>query len=420
MGGARVRSGWIAPGVVALAVSCGSFGEAGPAAPLDGGSEAGAAGSCQFAQDCPQLATEPPDCAVADCVAGACTYRAVDQDQDGHPSARCASKAGAVVVLGDDCADDDSQLFPGLPVPCSEAEDGSPIGFPNGTPVGACKYGTKICEPGGTVSACKGAVGPRAVTACTQDVDEGCTGSPLEMCPCVAGETQPCGTTAVGNCRKGHATCKADNTFGPCAGNVEPGPLQCGTATDFDCNGVADNAETACRCPGGSAPGISRACNSHPQDGVGACKAGTQSCVAAGSTSSWSACTGAVGPASEGCDAADRDCNGTAGVNEPAPPPPAGAVNCAKIFRCSASGRGALYYRTNIGWTNYAGADTVWTGYAPRGDYSSGTYPAGTHRIGRDTGTGKKMGPYGVASACCASGCPSVLYDAGGQFYTPL
>jgi hypothetical protein len=133
-----------------------------------------------------------------------------------------------------------------------------------------------------------------------------------------------------------------------------------------------------------------------------------------------------VGPEPEACDAVDRDCNGTAGVDEPAEPapqPPTSTVateNCAKVYRCPAAGRGALYYRNDVGWTNGAGAKTVWTGYAPQGDFSSGTFPPGTYRISRD-GTGAKMGAVTTASTCCgATGCPTanVFFDGRGQFYT--
>ncbi len=392
----------------------------------DSGAEGGG-GGCTFAADCPALTTTPAKCAVSECSAGKCVYHAIDKDQDGHPTTRCEVSQGIVVeiTLGDDCDDGTAQLYPGHPMDCAEGPDGGVLTFPGGQPVGACKFGKKSCLADGTVSPCVGAVGPTPVTSCTPTIDEACTGNATEGCTCTTGQTTPCGTSSVGVCVKGISTCLANNTFGPCVGNIEPGPRNCAAATDNDCNGAGDNGEAACQCPGGGAPGTARACNTHPQDGTGACVPGSQTCTPSGSSSAYSACSGDVGPQAEVCDGVDRDCNGIAGVNEPADPapqPPVSTVatmNCTKVFRCP-NGRGALYYRNGVGWTNFAGTNTVWTGYAPQGSYSAGTFPPGTYRISRD-GTGTKMGPVTVASACCgAGGCPTanVYSDGAGQFYT--
>ncbi len=404
-----------------------------PDAPADeaggGGGEGGVDGGveCAFAADCPALAATPAGCAVADCTASKCVYHAIDKDQDGHPTARCAATGGVRVTLGDDCDDTTAQLYPGHPKDCSEGPDGGVITFPGGQPVGACTFGKKSCNGDGTVSACVGAVAPVPVTACTPAIDEACTGNATEGCACTTGQTTPCGTSSVGVCMKGVSTCQgASNTFGPCVGNVEPGPRSCAAGSDNDCNGTNDNAEAACQCPGGGAPTSTRACNTHPQDGTGACVAGSQTCTPSGSSSDWSGCAGDVGPQAEQCDGVDRDCNGVAGVNEPADPAPQppvstlATVNCTHIFRCPAAGRGALYYRNGVGWTNFAGTNTVWTGYAPQGSFSGGTAPPGEYRISRD-GSGTKMGPVSVASACCSGGCATanVYADGNGQFYTP-
>lgn len=61
-------------------------------------------------------------------------------------------------------------------------------------------------------------------------------------------------------------------------------------------------------------PGETRACNVPPQAGVGACRAGSQSCqrVSSGelTRSEWSACVGSQGPVPEVCNGLDDDCNG--------------------------------------------------------------------------------------------------------------
>lgn len=91
-------------------------------------------------------------------------------------------------------------------------------------------------------------------------------------------------------------------------------PRDCTSPLDNDCNGTPDSQETTyCTCPVGQ----TRACQEHAgYDKTGICKAGSQSCAASSdkTTSGWSDCTGAVGPAAEVCDAAglDENCNGQA------------------------------------------------------------------------------------------------------------
>jgi hypothetical protein len=151
---------------------------------------------------------------------------------------------------------------------------------------------------------------------------------------------------------------------------------------------------------------------------VGACRPGKRSCNADGTPGP---CIGAVPPAAEGCDAVDRNCDGVPGIDELAPPPPPGTMSCAKLFRCPAPGRGAIHYRMAIGWTNADGPGIVWTGYAPRGDFSSVTFPPGTLRIARDGDNGTRIGPVNADTACCPGGCPTaqVFFDGAGQYYTP-
>jgi hypothetical protein len=92
----------------------------------------------------------------------------------------------------------------------------------------------------------------------------------------------------------------------------QPKSRDCTSSLDNNCNGTPDNQETTyCACPVSQ----SRACQEHPgYDGVGPCKAGSQTCAASSdkNASSWGACTGATGPSTEVCDAAglDENCDG--------------------------------------------------------------------------------------------------------------
>jgi hypothetical protein len=384
-------------------------------------------GGCEFPTDCALPTTTPADCAEATCDQGECHYRTRDNDGDGHRAAQCKASDDVEITTGDDCDDTKSALFPGGPgIDCAASATGAQITFPGGTPAGACRFGKQTCNADGSLGACVGAVGPQAETTCTTDIDEDCDGNNFTGCTCTQGQSQSCGKSGNGPCKMGKTSCQANGLYGPCEGSVDPGPKNCGGDTDSDCNGYLDKQETSCECPGGVNPGGTRPCNTHPgRDGTGVCKAGAQTCTGSGTTANWSACAGDVGPTTERCDAKDYDCNGVAGVDEPAPAPPGGTTNCSHLYRCSDPGkvrgftRGGIYYRTNIGFTMYEGSGTQWTAYAPQG--TSASHPAGAYPLARNSSSGKLMGPKSVA-CCGASGCDETLFPPGGGsgviFYT--
>jgi hypothetical protein len=72
-------------------------------------------------------------------------------------------------------------------------------------------------------------------------VDGRCAGD------CAPGETRPCyegpaQTEGVGRCKGGTATCEADGTWSPCAGQTVPSPEKCeADGSDDDCNGNVDD-----------------------------------------------------------------------------------------------------------------------------------------------------------------------------------
>lgn len=181
----------------------------------------------------------------------------------------------------------------------------------------------------------------------------------------------------------------------------QPKARDCTSSLDNNCNGTPDNQETSyCGCPVGNA----RACQEHPgYDGKGICKAGSQTCAAGSdnTTSSWdAACTDAVGPSTEACEAdmKDEDCDGQVnegcecvnGTQVPCECGPAttcangkkGAcspvMNCAKIathrsFTCAAVGGAAKCWGLN-GFSNYG---TVYEGFLGTGQtYTQTEYSA--------------------------------------------
>ena len=183
--------------------------------------------------------------------------------------------------------------------------------------VGICTDGTQSCVASGGGSAwgaCSGATEPGTETCngrddnCDGTVDEGCSCTPRTTRSCYTG---PEGTDGVGVCRAGSQTCNlstdgTSSSWGTCAGVVLPGGELC-NGIDDDCDGVTDDG---CAC----APGTVRACyDGTPAStrGVGICRDGTQTCVSGpgGVGSSWGACAGWTGPATEICDGSDNDCD---------------------------------------------------------------------------------------------------------------
>jgi len=157
--------------------------------------------------------------------------------------------------------------------------------------VGLCKEGLQLCN-GGAWGTCSGEVIPTAEKCDKKDND--CDGQTDEHVAqsCYTG---PSATRGIGVCKDGSQSCGAGGVVGPCVGQVLPSAEKC-DKKDNDCDGSTDES-------------LSRGCYSGPSStrGVGLCKDGLQSC----SAGAWSACSGEVVPATEKCDSADNDCDGS-------------------------------------------------------------------------------------------------------------
>ncbi len=127
------------------------------------------------------------------------------------------------------------------------------------------------------------------------------TCNPGQRTECYSG---PAETAFRGTCHPGTAVCGADGrTLGACEGEVVPTTEDCNTEADEDCDGVPNGT---CPCD----PGITRDCYSADPStkGVGACRAGHQSCDGSGH---WATCVNEVTPKTEDCfTAKDDDCDG--------------------------------------------------------------------------------------------------------------
>ncbi len=194
--------------------------------------------------------------------------------------------------------------------------------------VGVCRPGTARCDAVGefgTWSACTGAVLPSPERC--DGVDNNCNGNVDDGCACRPGASEPCytgptATRGVGLCRAGVRACVANagnigSAWGACTGEVRPAREVC-NGLDDDCNGRADDG-IGCACT----PGMTRSCYSGAAGtaGVGPCRAGTQTCNAAGTA--WGACAGERAPSAEACNMVDDDCNGRVDDNPACTPPSA-------------------------------------------------------------------------------------------------
>ena len=133
-------------------------------------------------------------------------------------------------------------------------------------------------------------------------------------------------TRNVGPCKDGVQVCTTTGElgalWGPCSGAITPVDEACKDGIDNDCNGLVDCADPGCAddaaCAGACTDGMTRPCYGGPAGtaGVGACKAGTQTCKGG----SWPAtCAGQVLPAPETCaPGVDASCDGKSGCADPA------------------------------------------------------------------------------------------------------
>ena len=128
----------------------------------------------------------------------------------------------------------------------------------NGLPA-PCMAGTRTCSPDGKWGACIGNVEPSA-RDCSSTIDNDCNGQADKTesaCHCTGGVPQDgsaaCATGQPGACEKGAWTCmpsadKQSGVFGPCVA-PKPGAQDCASASDNDCNGVADYLDVGCGTP---------------------------------------------------------------------------------------------------------------------------------------------------------------------------
>jgi hypothetical protein len=301
--------------------------------------------------------TTPADCAVGRCdaIQGTCSFLAKDEDGDGHPAGNCVSTTNVAVQAGDDCNDQDPNLYPGHGEPCSTGgADGGTVTWPTGMPTGICTYGRITCTNGTTQSACTG-VTPPAARDCTSAKDNDCDGQiDSTECACVPPAVQ-CASNGIEACTPDGAwgapqpcvnqTCVS----GVCQGSCAPGQTQC-----------TGNGVQTCEANGSWSPAVScgnKTCVSSP--GTGACQgvcapgqtecSGTNGVATCNPSGNWGAavactsstCSGAIGSAkcAGTCGPTDKTCSGnsveTCSSGQFGSPTSCGSQTCVNAGVCT-------------------------------------------------------------------------------------
>jgi hypothetical protein len=185
------------------------------------------------------------------------------------------------------------------------------VGQPCGTEEGICTSGISACVDGALE--CTGGVQP--IEEQCDGLDNNCDGVTDGLAGTCYEYPVGCeadGSSCQGLCAPGTRVCAANPAvfegWGPCYGQSPPQDEQC-DGLDNNCDGAIDDGMEVVSCyPPGDGPTTGCSFDEESQSWTcqGNCQTGTRGC----SLGLLGICDGFVGPAAEGCDGLDNDCDG--------------------------------------------------------------------------------------------------------------
>lgn len=208
-----------------------------PSSTSSGGQE-----PCATPIDC-----KPGDCATAACVSGKCQYKPRDDDGDGHGPTNCD---------GDDCNDQNPDVFPGHAEDCKDGADNDCNGLadcPDPVCVNVPDCGCKP-KPGGENCSNNKDDDCDTKVDCN-DVD--CLGTPA--CGCAPQESGKCDNGFDDDC-DGQIDCDDSDCFSDKSCSCQAQQEDCSNKQDDDCDLLIDCADPDCagtfncKCPPPGSP----------------------------------------------------------------------------------------------------------------------------------------------------------------------
>ncbi len=193
----------------------------------------GAGKPCTIANDC----NDNDPCTTDECKDGHCHHRSRDDDGDGHAPIGCTNPDG---TPGDDCNDQNANVFPGHPEVCGDGSDNDCNGVADCQDPACAGKADCACVPkkedctNGKDDDCDGLV---------DCFDPDCQGTPA--CGCAANEQGKC-DDGFDNDGDGLVDCADPDCFGATICQCKMQQEQCNDGIDNDCNGLIDCADPAC------------------------------------------------------------------------------------------------------------------------------------------------------------------------------